>query len=143
MSPDLTILTLHHADEAERRKLFCLIGEFFASPAIRREFGRPMSSTPEYTWLVAMDGEAVAAFAAVRVRRNGKAELCHSYTVPAYRRQGFNGWSIQRRCELAAEQGATEIHTIISPARASKYEALGFRFHSQRGRWSVYVRGLP
>lgn len=144
MRNQFEIETLRHADPAEKKRLFCLIGEYFADPDLRRAFGRPMTSTPEYTWVIAIgdDGE-IAGFAGLRVQRNRKAELCHSYTTPAYRGKGFNTWSIQERLRLAVAQGATEIITTIKPARARKYIDVGFVEHGRRGQYAVYTRSLP
>lgn len=137
----MTYLTLRHSDPAERRQLFTLIGEYFASPAIRREFGRPMSSTDDYVWFIALDGETVAAFAALHIRKSGSAELCHAYTLPQYRRQGVNAELVRQRLEWAdAAPGVRSVFTIMKPERLPKYAPLGFAEHGQRGQYRVYVR---
>lgn len=137
---NLDILTLRHAEVSEKKRLFCLIGEYFADPELRRQFGRPMSSTPEYTWLVAMDGENVAGFAGLHINASKNAELVHSYTLPSYRGQGFNEWAIEARCELARAQGAKRVAVTIDPARALKYKRHGFEWSINKGRWAVYWR---
>ncbi len=126
-------LILRHKEKEERTKLFSLIGEYFASASIRREFGRPMSSDDTYTWIIALYGNSVAAFAALRVARNGNAELCHAYTFPVYRCQGINRKLSEMRLELAHELGAKAIYTTIDPDRLTKYP--GFVPHRRKGRW--------
>lgn len=134
-------LTLRHSEIGERRKLFGLIGEYFASPSIRREFGRPMSSTDEYVWFLALADETVAAFAALHVRKNGSAELCHAYTLPEYRRQGLNAELVRLRLAWADNDSSVRtVFTVMKPERLPKYAALGFVEHGQRGKYRVYVR---
>lgn len=139
---DLEILILRHANAEEKKRLFCLIGEYFADPDLRRQFGRAMTSTPEYTWIVALDGEAVAGFGGLHIRKNGHAELCHSYTEKVYRGMGFNAYAIEERCRIAKDAGATSIDTIVDPKRAAKYKSFGFERHAQRGKWLVMRKTL-
>lgn len=126
-------LILRHKEKEERKKLFSLIGEYFASASIRREFGRPMSSDDTYTWIITLDGVTVAAFAALRVARNGHAELCHAYTFPMYRCQGINRRLTEMRLDLAQGLGVKAIYTTINPDRFPKYP--GFVPHRRKGRW--------
>lgn len=122
-----------HADKVQRRELFGLIGEYFASDEIRKEFTRAMSSDDSYTWIVALDGDIVAAFGALRI--NGtKAELRHDWTMPSYRMQGINRRMVDMRIDLAKQAGAKKIVTTIAPERAAKYPP-EFKSVRRNGRW--------
>lgn len=137
----MTYLILRHAEQNERRQLFTLIGEYFASASLRREFGRPMTSDDGYIWFLAMAGETVAAFAALHVRKSGSAELCHAYTLPEYRRQGLNAELVRQRLEWADSTSlVSSVFTIMKPERLPKYAPLGFVEHGARGRYRIYVR---
>lgn len=137
----MEFIILRHAAPSEKRQLFTLIGEYFASASLRREFGRPMTSDDGYIWFLAMDGETVAAFAALHVRKSGSAELCHAYTLPEYRRQGLNAELVRRRLEWAdSTSQVSSVFTIMKPERLPKYAPLGFTEHGQRGRYRVYTR---
>lgn len=131
---------LSHGNPEQKRRLFCLIGEYFASASIRREFERPMSSDEAYTWIVALDGDTVAAFSAIKIAKNGNAELVHAYTFPAYRCQGINRHMGEMRIELAKQLGAKSVHTTIDPARLAKYS--GFAPDIQKGKWLVIKKVL-
>lgn len=136
----MNILILRHAVEGERRQLFTLIGEYFACPKIRREFGRPMSSGDDYVWFVAVDADRAIAFAALRVR-NGKAEMCHAYTLPEWRRQGINSALVAERLQWAdRDLSIRQVFTIMKPVRAPKYAPMGFVEHRKRGQYSCYIR---
>ncbi len=136
-------LVLRHSIEDEKRRLFCLLGEYFASAALRREFGRPMSSDDNHVWFLALDGKAVAAFASLHIRKSGSAELCHAYTNPEYRRQGLNTELTRRRIEWARESGLVKVLvTTVDPSREHRYVPHGFRHHRRRGRWAVFTREI-
>lgn len=131
---------LSHADKAQRRELFALIGEYFASAAIRRDLGRPMSSDDSYTWIIAMDGDTVAGFSAIRLYKDMVAELVHAYTMPDYRGQGINKAMVDLRMEVAKQLGAKSVHTTIDPNRLSKYP--GFAPKTTKGKWLVIRKVL-
>lgn len=133
--------TYSHADKAQRRELFALIGEYFASEEIRKEFTRAMSSDDTYTWVVALDGDEVAAFGALRVPESGKAELRHDYTLPAYRGRGINPHMVDMRIALAKQLGAKSIYTTIDPSRIDKYPDT-FKPARRNGRWQTIRMAL-
>lgn len=127
---------LRHADGNEKRELFCLLGEYFASDEIRKEFTRSMSSDDTYTWVVALDGDCVAAFGALRLPASGKAELRHDYTLPGYRGRGINRRMVDMRIDLARQLGAESIYTTIDPSRNGKYPDT-FKLARRNGRWQT------
>ena len=130
------VRVLEHGKDT--RELFALIGEHFASPTLRLSFGRPMTSVPGDLWLVWEVNGQVLGFAALRMKPGKSAEICHAWTDEGARRKGFNTWSVGRRVEMARDHGRCRVQVIIKPARAARYEALGFQPVFQRGQYTTY-----
>lgn len=128
-------LTLHYRDPEQRTQLLNLLNSLFNSPEVKKSFGRPVSNDDTYTWVVAMDGEAVAGFSAIRIAKNGNAELRHTYVLPGYRCQGIATAMIARRIQIARGAGCRLIRTTINPDRIAKYP--GFVEDIRRGKWLV------
>jgi len=116
---------------------WCIMGRFFADSDLRRQLGGPLSSTPEYHWLVSMDGDTVAGFSAIQIRPSGKCEFRHAYVLPDYRNRGINERMIELRIALAVKQGGTQILAIVDPKRKAKYARHGFTEYGTRGKWQV------
>ena len=124
---------MHQDDDS----FWCIMGRFFADPDLRRQLGGPLSSTPEYHWLISMDGDKVAGFSAIQIRPSGKCEFRHAYVMPEYRNRGINERMIEMRINLAAKHGGKQILAIVDPKRKAKYERHGFAEYGTRGKWQV------
>lgn len=110
------------------------------SHEVRRELGVAISSTPEYIWFLAYDGEYLAAFAALEP---GKiAQLRHAYVLPRYRQQGLYRKLFDLRMAKAREIGAKAIRTIAAPSTAIIFKRYGFRLVQERGRYKIYEKVL-
>lgn len=131
----MNYITLHHKEPTERAEVERLIGKYFESKEIAKAHGRPLHSDDTYTWVVAMDGEEVVGFSALRVAKNKNAELRSAYVVPTHRKQGIGTAMIAQRIELARQQGAKLLRTTIDPARIEKYPE--FVKDIQKGKWLV------
>lgn len=116
------------------RELFCLIGEYFASAELRKEFGEPMTSDKSYTWFLALEEETVQGFSAVRVGSK-KGELNYCYVLPEYRGRGVATKLLESRIEYLRSIGVEIIETIIVPGRLGAFEKHGFKEISRRGQY--------
>lgn len=120
-----------------------LLGLIFADPALRRIFSRPISSDDRYTWLVWNNNDRVYGFAALKLDRpGGGAELCHAYTDPAWRGNGFHSYSVSRRIVLAQEAGASYVYTVLRPEGEVYYAERGFIRTRQRGQYLIMSKDL-
>lgn len=133
-------LTLRYKETEQRSQLLALLGDLFASKEIKKAFGRPVGNDDAYTWIVAMDGDTVAGFSAIRIAKNRNAELRHTYVLPAYRRQGIARRVTEMRMEIAKAEGVELVRTTIDPARLSKYP--GFVADLPKGKWLVIKKVL-
>lgn len=131
---------LRHSNNTERKELFCLIGEYFASAEIRKEFGEPMTSDDQYTWFIAVDGDTVQGFAAVKVAY-AVGELNYCWVLPKYRGQGIGTRLLQARLEYL-ESLVDKIESTIIPNRLGSFERLGFKKVKVIGRWIRIAKWL-
>lgn len=111
------------------------MGEFFASPEVRRALGRPMSSKPGYVWWVALYGPTVAGFAALAPGRNKSAELCHAYVLPEYRLRGIYRSLLQARIGYGKERFNRLVTTATDSSRLA-LKSEGFQHIGYRGRYA-------
>lgn len=133
-------LTLRYRDTEQRTRLLSLLGDHFASKEVQKAFGRPVGNDDTYTWVIAMDGDTVAGFSAIRIAKNGNAELRHTYVLPAYRNQGIAHHMTELRMDIAKAEGAKLVRTTIDPARMAKYP--GFIEDIRKGKWLVIKKVL-
>lgn len=124
------IKTIKHSKE-----LFCLIGEYFASAAIRKIFDEPMTSDESYTWFLAIDGDTVQGFAAVRITPKSVGELNYCYVLPEYRGNGIATNLLNHRIEFLKSLGINTAESIIVDARLETFTGLGFEKVGSRGRY--------
>ena len=136
----MNYLTLKYKEPEQRNQLLSLLGDMFASKEIKKAFGRPVGNDDSYTWVIAMDGDAVAGFSAVRVAKNRNAELRHTYVLPAYRNQGIARYMTDLRLEIAKAEGTKLVRTTIDPARLAKYP--GFVEDIRKGKWMIIKKVL-
>jgi GNAT superfamily N-acetyltransferase len=127
--------------EHSNDELWRLIGRYFASPSIRAELGRPMSSLPgDLWWIAIVDDRSVAGFAALR-GKNKKAELRHAYVLPAFRRQGIYTELLKAR--LAFAHGKYEmLETTATAASLPLLLKCGFVQRGNRGKYAKLVKLL-
>jgi len=130
-------LTLTYEDAEQRQRL---LSELWASREVTKAFGRPVSNDDTYIWVVAMDGGAVAGFSAIRIAKNGNAELRHTYVLPDYRCRGIARHMTELRLEIAKAKGVKLVRTTIDPARLAKYP--GFVEDIRKGKWLVIKKVL-
>lgn len=133
-------LTLKYKETEQRSQILSLLGSLFDSKDVKKAFGRPVGNDDTYTWVVAMDGDAVAGFSAIRIAKNGNAELRHTYVLPAYRCQGIARHMTDLRLDIAKAEGAKLIRTTIDPARLAKYP--GFVEDIRKGKWMIIKKVL-
>lgn len=131
---------LRHGDPEEKQRLFCTLGEFFASAQIRRELGIAMTSDERYVWFVAREEgeEEVTGFAALRIDGE-KADLCHAYTFEDWRGNGVNWMLVLRRIDYAVENGAYTMTVTVHPDREAVYVNAGFELQRRSGQYGKYA----
>lgn len=112
-----------------------VMGPNFASAKVQRDLGVPMTSDEATTWFVAMDGETVAGFAAVRLTKSGVAELKHAYVFEPYRQQGVYAQLLDARLRFARQVGATSCRATVAPAIQQHYADAGFTETRRQGRY--------
>lgn len=145
MNPEVE--TLHRGPSAPgKARFFALMGEFFASPAVRRELGLAMSDGPRHHWLVLGAGAGaeagVWAFGALVLRREGVAELAHAVVLPAYRGRGLHRRLVEGRLAMARELGARVARATCNELSRPHLEAAGFVRVGARGRYHRMERAL-
>jgi len=111
------------------------MGEQFASPVVRRELGRAMTSVPEYVWWVALEDDQVVGFAALAPQHDDSAELRHAYVMPEHRGQGLYCKLLEARIEYGREHFA-RLYTVATDASKPGLEAHGFVEIGKRGRYT-------
>ena len=136
----MNYLTLKYKETEQRSHLLSLLGNLFDSKEIKKAFGRPVGNDDTYTWIVAMDGDNVAGFAAIRIAKNGNAELRHTYVLPAYRNRGIARHMTDLRMDIAKAEGVKLVRTTIDPARLAKYP--GFAEDIRKGKWMIIKKVL-
>lgn len=124
------------------KELFCLIGEYFASATIRKIFGEPMTSDEGYTWFLAMDGDTVQGFAAVRITPKNTGELNYCYVLPEYRGSGIATSLLNRRIAFLKENSIKTAESIIVDSRLETFTKYGFEKIGNRGRYIKIRKSL-
>lgn len=135
------IRILKHSVEAEKKELFCLIGEYFASALVHKELGEAMVSDEKYTWFVAMNSDSVQGFAAVKVMKSG-SEFSYWWVLPEHRKNGVSVDLFAAAMDYLEALEVSKIEATVSEARLETFKKAGFEKVSQRGRW-IRVRKGP
>ena len=133
----MRIFVLPH-DEAHKRELFGLIGEFCASSAVRNALGAPISSVSgRDTWLVAMNDDEVTGFCALQALKNGKTAKLHAL----YGKQPKVTAKLRKEAlQLAKIKEIQEISVIDRDSLAPVYQAEGWLGNHVRGQYVTYSR---
>ena len=114
-----------------------MAGPLFASAQVRRELGRPMTSSPMHVWWLAMIGGEVAGIAAIR-RTKSYTELVHAYVLPVHRRKGI--YTKLLRVRIAYAQ--PPLRATATAASQPALEKAGFVQIGSRGRYAVMELGI-
>jgi GNAT superfamily N-acetyltransferase len=113
-----------------------LMGRNFASAAIRRELGVPMSSDESYLWLLAMESGKVIGFCAIATNKKGDT-IRHLYVVAEKRGQGIGGKLIKKAASTKSPKVAT-----VSSKCLSLWSRCGFSpTGAERGQYVEVCNG--
>lgn len=120
------------------RDLWIALGPFATSRGALAELGgEPIYSTPETSWLVAYDGDAVVGFVSWRRTKTG-TYYDYAYVAPDRRHAGLFGRLAAQRDESAASP--LPLHALVRAPRVKHYRKRGWKVQSVRGAWSHMVK---
>lgn len=136
----MKFITLHHSPE-QKKDLFALIGEYCASAEVRANLGGPISSSAGHTWLIALDGDLVAGFAAIHpLKSKDCAVLAHLYAVDG--RDSTRAALMQRAEKLAAKTGMTNLKTVERLELRQTLQKAGWAHTTTKGSFGTFEKRL-
>ncbi len=121
------------------------MGQFFASPAIRKELGLAMSDSPNHIWVVVTEGDGVSSngldspvmgFGAI-VRKKDVCQLVHAYVLPEYRRRGVYREILAHRILIATGCKVQAIRATCTEMSRHALKARGFVEVGTRGKYDL------
>lgn len=123
------------------REFYVLMGPFLVSRAVRRELGIAISSDEHYRWVLALDGDTVAGFAAVELYGD-TAQLRHVYVVPEYRGRGVCSELVEAHEEIARKAGFASIEAVVAPTLRALLDKRGYEQVGNRGKYAIMEKSL-
>lgn len=121
------------------KEFFSVMGKFFASMQIRRDFGYPIYDDNRL-WLVALVSDRVIGFGSFGIDKKGRGRLYDAWVDPEYRGQGIYKSIINYRLAWLHDHHADNVLAVVKPRMKTLYERHGFSEEKCAGQYS-YMSG--
>lgn len=132
---------LMSAESDGEKEFFGIMGKFFASMKIRRDFGYPLFDDNRM-WVVAMIGDKVIGFGSFSVDKKGTGRLFDAWVEEEFRGQGIYKIITDYRMKWFIDHNISEVLVVAKPEMVSLYERLGFKIEKMNGQYA-YMKGQP
>ncbi len=123
------------------RDFFAVMGRFFASRRICRDFGYAIYDDGRQ-WIVAFAGERVVGFGSFGIDSKGRGRLYDAWVDPDFRGKGIYKRITDYRLAWLQDQHADKVLAVVKPRMKDLYERHGFAEVKRLGKYS-YMEGKP
>lgn len=129
-------------DDGASPDFYCRMGRFFADKQVVKELGGPMFDDVHHVWLIAMQGDEIAGFGAVRLDEMAKgiAHLTVVYILPLHRRKGLYRHLFGLREQMCIRHGAKLIRGLANPTSRAVFVEYGYQVVRTAGKWTHFQK---
>lgn len=135
------VYRLMSAESDGEREFFGIMGKFFASMQIRRDFGYAVYDDGRQ-WIVAFVGERVVGFGSFGIDKKNRGRLYDAWVDPEYRGRGIYKRITDYRLAWLRDHHADGVLAVVKPRMKDLYERHGFAEMKRLGKFS-YMEGQP